>query len=197
MNAEKLQASKQAYTKILKLIKKNKDLCLFDVSALEHTAKCHLLGLELNEVHGLNINPINVSSLDWIDCGEYVNIGLYGEKYRRTISWPDLGEQPQDEYLVKIGFSTGAFIFAIDGGTFNAEYPTKFFHKFWLELLTYKPDYSDSHNHSLYWKVENAKEIFNSFTSILQKYNDLNEQDVKQRRIEKMKADLAALEKSI
>ena len=79
---------------------------------------------------------------------------------------------------------------------FDKDYPTAFFQKFWLELKTYKPDYIDEANHCLYWKLENAKEMFNSFDDVLKKYYDLNREDVKQRRIEKMKADLAKLEKS-
>ena len=38
--------------------------------------------------------------------------------------------------------------------------------------------------------------MFNSFDDVLKKYYELNREDVKQRRIEKMKADLAKLEKS-
>ena len=63
-----------------------------------------------------------------------------------------------------------------------------------MELLTFKPDYTDSHNHCLYWQIENAKEIFNPFNDVLKKYYALNSEDIKQRRIEKMKKELAKLE---
>lgn len=188
-----LETTKKAYNEILKAIKKHKDVCVFDIERLETQSKLHLLGLELNEVYGLNINPKEINSFDWIDCGEHLKIGWFGDKYNRTISWSDDDRQPNDERLVLLKFPTGAYIFG-DGGLFDKDYPTKFFHKFWMELLTFKPDYTDSHNHCLYWKIENAKEIFNSFNDVLKKYYTLNSEDIKQRRIEKMKKELAKLE---
>ena len=71
-----------------------------------------------------------------------------------------------------------------------------FFQKFWLELKSYKPDYIDEANHCLYWKLDNAKDAFNNYEAVLKKYHDLNKEDIKQRRIAKMKADLEQLEKS-
>src|SRR5699024_2542344 len=115
-----------------KLLHKNKELCVFDVNDLERKAKTHLFGLELKEVHGLNIDPKQVNSIDYQRFGDKV-IGLFGEKYKRTISWPVDGRQPEDEYLFTVSFPTGAYIFG-DGGTFNKDYPTEFFQKFWLEL---------------------------------------------------------------
>jgi hypothetical protein len=143
----------------------------------------------------LAINPKQVQSLEYLKTGEFTSIAWWGEKYRRTISWPVDGRQPEDELLFSISFSTGAYIFG-DGGTFCKDYPTDFFKKFWLELKEYKPDYVDEANHGLYWKVENAKDIFNSFDDVLNKYYQLNEEDIKQRRIKKMKGCLAKLEQS-
>ena len=187
-----LETTKKAYNEILKAIKKHKDICVFDIENLEAKSKLHLLGLELKETYGLNIDPKDVRDYGWIDCGEHRKIGWFGEKYSRTISWSDDDKQPTDERLVCLKFPTGAFIFG-DGGLFDKDYPTKFFHKFWMELISFNPDYRDSHNHCLYWKIENAKEIFNSFNDILKKYYDLNKEDIKQRRIERMEADLANL----
>ena len=44
--------------------------------------------------------------------------------------------------------------------------------------------------------MDNAGKIFNDFKSILQKYNELNKEDFKQRQIKKLKEDLSKLEKS-
>jgi hypothetical protein len=49
-------------------------------------------------------------------------------------------------------------------------------------------------NHGLYWKIENASAIFNSYKDVLKKYLELNAEDFKQRKIEKMKAELEKLQ---
>ncbi|MBI5954435.1 MAG: hypothetical protein HY865_22490 [Chloroflexi bacterium] len=61
------------------------------------------------------------------------------------------------------------------------------------ELRTYKPDYEDLHNHSLYWKLENAKEIMSQFKVILKKYFDRNMEELKTRKISKLEAELEKL----
>lgn len=190
-----MEKQEKAYNEILKLLKKHKDILVFDADELERKAKVHLYGLKLKEVYELDINPKRVDSLDYNKFGEWKKIAWFGEKYSRTISWSVDGRQPKDENLFFLSFPTGAYIFG-DGTIFNKDYPTVFFEKFWLELKTYKPDYIDEANHCLYWKLENAKEMFNSFEDVLKKYYELNKDDVKQRRIEKMKKDLEQLEKS-
>lgn len=187
-----LETTKSAYIKILKLMKKYKDVCIFDINELESKSNLHLFGLELNELYGLNIDPKSIYRTDWIDCGDYIKIGRYGEKYNRKISWPDDGTQPIDEMLVRISFPSGPHIFS--DLRLSTDYPLIFFNKFWLELKTYNPDYIDTHNHSMYWKLSNAKEIFNSFNNILDKYNKLNDDDKKQRKIQKIKEELEKLQ---
>ena len=181
------ETTKKAYNEIFKAMKKHKDICVFDIDDLEIKSKLHLCGLELKEKYGLNVDVKQVRSFNWIECGEYVHIGWYGNKHNRTVSWPDDGKQPIDEQLVSFKFSTGAYIFGDD-------YPTELFQKFFLELKSFNPDYSDSHNHCIYFKVERAKDVFNSFNDILKKYYEINKEDAKKRRIEKMKADLLKLE---
>lgn len=184
-----MEKVKKAYDEILKALHKYREVCVFDVSDLERKAKIHLFGLELKEVYGLNIDPKQVNSIDWIRFGDYRAIGLWGEKHRRTISWSVDGRQPEDEMLLKIYFPTGAYIFGED-------YAVNFFQKFWLELKSFKPDYIDEANHSLYWRLDNAKDVFNLFDETLKKYYELNREDAKQRRIEKMKKELEQLENS-
>ena len=183
-----MEKVKKAYDEILKVLHKNREICVFDVNDLERKAKIHLFGLELKEVYGLNIDPKQVNSIDYQSFGEK-KIGLFGEKYRRTISWSVDGRQPEDEYLFTVSFPTGAYIFGED-------YATDFFQKFWLELKEFKPDYIDEVNHCLYWKLENAKDAFNNYDATLKKYYELNKEDVKRRRIEKMKKELEQLENS-
>lgn len=185
----KLEESKKMYSEIMKTLKKYQEFCVFDINELERQSEIHIFGLELKEKYGLNINPGIIDSTDY-NCFGFKTIAWFGKEYRRTISWSVDGRQPKNELLFSLGFPTGPFIF----GDINA---SDFFQKFWLELKKFKPDYIDEKNHYLYWKIENAKDIFNSFDDILNKYNELNHEDIKQRRIKKMKEDLAKLENEL
>jgi len=160
---------------------------------LKRKSEYHLFGIELKEVYGLNINPRDINSLQWLNFGEYSHIGWWGQKYNRTISWPNDGNQPEDELLLAVNFPTGPFIFAF-GSVFDQEYPKEFFQRFWNELKSYNPDYIDDHNNCLYWKIGNANKIFNSFDDILERYYQLNKEDKKQREIKKLKEQLSKLE---
>jgi hypothetical protein len=185
--------AKQAYSEILKLLKKHKDVCVFDVDDLEGQSERHLFGIELKETYGLDIDPKRVDSLQWLNFKEFCHIGWWGKKYNRTISWPDGKDQPKDNLLLEISFPTGPYIFGF-GSMFNREYPQEFFQIFWNDLKSYNPDYVDTHNSSLYWKIENASKIFNCFDELMQKYYALNKEDVKQRKIKAMKEELEKLE---
>jgi len=190
-----MEETKKAYKDIFKILNKYKDIHVFDIRDLKRESDIHLLEIELRENYGLNIKPNQIRSLDWNKIGEHIYIAKYGSKYSRTISWSTDGRQPEDELLLCIEFPTGAFIFGY-GDTFNKEYPTDFFQKFWLELKSFSPDYTDEANKGLYWNIKNAKDIFNSFDEILQKYYKLNQEDYKQRKINKMKEELTKLENS-
>src|SRR5690606_27531527 len=127
-----MEETKKAYKDIFKILNKYKDIHVFDIRDLKRESDIHLLEIELRENYGLNIKPNQIRSLDWNKIGEHIYIAKYGSKYSRTISWSTDGRQPEDELLLCIEFPTGAFIFGY-GDTFNKEYPTDFFQKFWLE----------------------------------------------------------------
>jgi hypothetical protein len=183
-----MENTKKAYKEIFKVLNKYKDVIDIDIKTLEEKSKLHLFGLELKEVYGLNINEKRISSTQYQELKDNVYL-TYIDSETRTISWEDNGKKPKGETLIKFSYPTGAYIF---GG----DYPTDFFQKFFLELKSFNPDYCDSANKSLYFKLENAKEIFNSYDSIIKKYYELNKEDIKQRQILKMKADLEKLEAS-
>ena len=182
------QEAKKVYNSILKIAKKHKDLLNYDFDMIELTAKDHLFGLELKEKYGLNVNPKRIDNIQWKELKNNVYL-TYIDGVNRKISWPDDGKQPKGEYLILLKYSTGAYIFGND-------YPTEFFQKFWIELKSFNPDYIDSANKCLYFKLENAKEIFNQYDSILKKYYDLNKEDVKQREILALQRKLETLKKS-
>lgn len=184
-----METIKKAYHEVLEVLKKHKDILAFDIDDLERKSKIHLFGIDLKEKHGLEINPKDVQSTDFFKPNDHTYITWYGEKFHRTIAWPVDGRQPEDELLMQISFPTGAYIFGED-------YPTSLFQKFWLELKAFEPDYVDEVNHGLYWKIENSQNVFNSFRGILKKYHELNKEDFKQRKIERMKAELEKLQNS-
>jgi len=177
-----LQETKKVYDSILKIAKKNKDLLNYDFQDLELKAKNHLFGLELKEIHGLNLDEKRIDNIRYKELKNNVHL-TYIDGVNSTISWSDNGEQPNGEHLIKFSYPTGAYIF---GG----DYPTIFFQKFFLELKSFKPDYCDSANKSLYFKLGNAKEIFNNYDSIVKKYYELNKEDFKQREIIRMQKEL-------
>lgn len=181
----------QAYTEILDVLKKHKEICVYDVNEMELSAKKHLFGIELKEKHGFNIEPRSIKSLDWNNFSDYISIGLWGEKYNRTIASPDDRRQPEDELLLRLTFPGGPYIF---GNYSDNDYPIELFKKFFEELKAYNPKYTDTVNKSLYFSVENAGKIFNEFPAILKKYYELKKIDARERKIEKLKAELVKLE---
>jgi|688.fasta_scaffold196797_4 hypothetical protein len=181
----KLQETKKVYDSILKIARKNKELLNYDFQTLELKAKIHLFAIELKEVYGLEIDEKRIDNIKYKELKNNVHL-TFMDGVNSKISWSDNGEQPNGEYLIKFSYPTGAYIFGED-------YPCDFFKKFFLELKSFKPDYIDSANSNLYFKLENAKEIFNSYDTILKKYYDLNKEDVKQRAIIRMEKELEKL----
>ena len=128
-----------------------------------------------------------VSGGTYYNISEYQFIGLYGEDHRRTVSWLDEGEQPENEWLYCIGFSTGAYIFGQD-------YPAETFNRFFNRLKSYGPKYCDSHNHNMYFTKETAAAIHNDFKSIMDEYRKIAKDEIGSNRIKKLKEALAKAE---
>jgi len=181
----KYKETKKIYNSILKIARDNKDLLNFDFEALESKAKGHLFGLELKEVYGLEIDENKIFNTKYQQLKENVHL-IFIDNKAYTISWEDNGKKPIEEILIKFSYPTGAYIFSRD-------YPTDLFKKFFLELKSFKPDYCDTVNHSLYFKLKNAKEVFNNYNSILKKYRELNKKDFNKREIIRLKEELDRL----
>lgn len=184
---ETLQKTEKTYKEIFKLLEKYKEVHNFNIQDLQSQSEVHLYGLRLKEEYCLNVNPSLVRSTKFNEFHNYIRIYSVGEKFNNSISWSDDGRQPDNELLVNICFPTGAYIFGED-------YPTDLFQKFFLELVSYKPKYSDTNNKSLYFSMDNAKDVFNKFPEIMKKYQELNREDVKLRKIARMKKELEKLE---
>jgi len=184
-----MEETKKAYSKIIKLLKKNKDIFVFDIQDLENKAKCHLFGLELKEIYGLNIDPKSIKSTEFNTFYEYIRLFRVGKDSNNSISWSDDGRQPKNEVLLNISFPTGAYIFGED-----YDYQQKLFKEFFNELKGYNPKYSDTANKTLYFSLDSAASVFNAFPEIIKKYHALNKEDINNRRIYKLKKELEKLE---
>lgn len=112
---------------------------------------------------------------------------LMGDKHRRTIGCSDDGRQPVDEWLFVVGFTSGAYML-------HKDYPTEVFSEFFNELKKWEPKYVDSANKSLYFEPSKAKQIFNEYFDIRDKYVKKADVYVKQKRIQDLKDELSKLE---
>ena len=182
------EKTKKAYDEVIDMLNKHREICDYEIDSIRSKANVHLFAIELKEKYGLNIEPDNVYSLEYVNINDYISIGYWGEKYNRTISWEDDGKQPKDELLLSIQFSTGAYIFGDD-------YPEELFKEFFQELKTYKPKYTDSANKGLYFPIKKAKNIFNEFQEILNNYNEKNKKESSERKIKKLEGELEQLNK--
>ena len=100
--------------------------------------------------------------------------------------------QPTDEWLLKVGFPTGAY-FLIDGGSFDKPYLSELFNKMLGDFLALNPKYVDRLNDSMYFTSDNAKEVLDKWDEITTKYKNLAGDELKKLKIEKLKAELEEL----
>lgn len=182
-----MNTPKEVYDAILTISEKYKDLISFNVSELRSQAEKHLLGLELRDVYGLNIDPKKVYNLDYFKIGDYMSIGMWGERHRRTLSWSSDGKQPKDERLLSICFPSGAYIL-------SEEYFEDIFNEMWEEIKSYKYSYVDNMNNNILFSLNNAKEVFNGLNSIIKTYKEKTLERIKKNRIDKLKLELDKLE---
>ena len=187
---------KETFQKIIDICEQNTDE-EGTLNEIRTKAKNRVIRYEWEEKYGIKLGDnCRFAEYDYSRFDDYQGIYYFKDGYHchknsygRSISWSEGGKQPVDEWIYKISFSTGAYIFGEDYAG-----QQQIFQDFFEELRTYKPDYEDLINHNLYWKVENAKEIMSQFKIILKKYHDRNKEELKQRKIEKLQAELAALE---
>ena len=185
---------REVFQKIIDICEANTDTegTLSDIGI---KAKNRVIRYEWEEKYGIKLDDSRFAEYDCLRLNDYEFVSYFEDGYickkegrGRSISWSEYGKQPVNEWIYEIGFSTGAYIFGED---YNGQ--QQLFQDFFEELRTHKPDYEDLHNHNLYWKIENAKEIMSQFKNILNKYRDRNREELKSRKIKKLEADLAEL----
>lgn len=145
-----------------------------------------ILWMDLSEKFGVTINNPSDMGSDYCRLSNHQFIGLYGADHNRTISWPDDGKQPDNEWLYVISFPTGAYIF-------DKEYPQIIFQEFFNELKEYSPKYIDSANHNLYFTSEQSKEVHDDFHEVFKKYKSRVDKEIKTKKIYELQKELEKL----
>jgi hypothetical protein len=142
--------------------------------------------LEISERFGIPLKYIGYGGSSYeVENGydEWSRIAFFGND---AIGCPDDGRQPQDEWLFRIGFGTGAYIF-------GDSYPKQTFSAFFNELKSFEPKYIDSANKTLYFTEDKAKAVHEAFWTIFKKYKALVADELKAKRKAELEAELAAL----
>ena len=193
--------SNKEYLKFLKT------LLNFTESNVEHFDKLNNTSVRLSKNQILaEINKINLSNkfgFELLDRGHtcytpkgfghldyHIILAHYDGTYREVNNISPL-PQPTDEWLLKIGFPTGAY-FLIDSG-FDKPYLSDLFNKMLGEFLVLNPKYVDRLNQSMYFTSDNAKEVLGKWDEITTKYKNLVGDELKKLKIEKLKAELEEL----
>lgn len=191
---EEAKRIKKIYSEVLKVLKKHKDDMVFSVDKLEEQANAHIFGVELKEKYGLNIDLKKIHDTNYIRVGDFRYIVSYIEAKNKLSCFHDIvREIGKFDYLFVLDFPMGAYIFSYD----NKEYPANFFAAFLQELRTYNPDFVSNITDTLCWRLENSKEIFNSFEGILDKYYELNEKRIARKNVVKLEAKLKKLKSKL
>lgn len=197
---------KEVYTKILEVCgdygtEFSNVYSFEDIKDMTYAAKDHLRLIEWYEKYGLKIShnhkPV---SYNYFRVNDYLHFSYYADSQAekdsgnggRYISWSDDDRQPMNEWLLNISYPTGAYIFGDD-----YDYNQTMFQDMIKELKSYKPDYSDTTNDTFYWKLENAKPIYDDFNEIMKKYRERSTSEEKLRKAAKLRKELERLEKQL
>jgi hypothetical protein len=199
---EKIDERIRAYTEILEVIRKNDDILDPDYDTrVPHPGDLLdvIKMLEVSKEFGVRVSED--SNNEWLTVlhptrdytYEYLHIGRFHGN--RGIPCSDDGRQPNNEWLLKIGFSTGPYVF---GNYFKNECPIETFDAFFEELRSYGPKYSDTSNASLYFSSDNARRVYEDFDEIFTRHrldvvNEMKRQKKLhlEQELEKLNRDLS------
>ena len=198
----KYEEHKKAYFEISEVCGKYLDLskteyCYSDIKDMKNKADNHLKLIEWYELYNIDIpHDRGIIGYNYFKINDNQFFNYYSDAKQerengsgKYISWSDDDKQPMNEWLYVINFPTGAYIFGDD-------YPTELFYELFTELKGYNPDYSDTNNKGLYFKLENASKVYNEFPNIMKKYHEKNNEDRKVRKANKLRKELEELEKT-
>ena len=167
---------KEKYDKILEL--SSEEGLKIDLEILKRGINAHLQNVELLENYGIDTEKMDKSCMRYFVWEEHSRISVNSGNKK-----PIVGDR-----LFVIHYSTGAYIF-------GDYYPKEMFIDFWNELKSYNPDFYDDINNYLYFKIENAKNIFKDYPLIWEKYKELNKENYKKHQKEKLQRQINELER--
>lgn len=181
-----LRATTEAYEKVFKVIEENLPLIDIDIKALQARVNSHKIRLELTEVYGLNINP-DIKNLSYENSSLLKQdvLLIKTDGLRSRIFREDNNRQSVGEKLIMICLRNSS------GLSFG------YHNKFFKELKSYNPDYISTVHRTLYFKLENAKEVFNAYDNIYEKYLAMDEEDNKNRKITTIQENLKNLQEEL
>lgn len=119
-----------------------------------------------------------------------VFVKWYGEESEQSISWPDDGMQPADEWLMTVKFPAGPYILG-DG------YPKDSFNKFFCELKDFGPKYADTVNKGFCFSSERAADVVAALPSLFEKYKKMAQLEVARKEEGEIKKKLAKIQREI
>lgn len=173
----------QAYVELLSVANKHPEV--FKNNYCIRSLTEELETLEISEMFNLELTYAGTKR--YYVKGSYDNwtqVAFYDEGSK--ISWSDDGRHPQDEWLYCVSFGCGAYIF-------GEEYPTQTFQKFFNELKSFGPKYSDTANKRLYFTSENAHKVHAAWKELFLKYKAQVQDELKAKRKQELEEELAKL----
>jgi hypothetical protein len=181
----------EAYKAVLAIVKEYSAVFEEDrIVPTEGTINTVLHSLEVQERFGIPLKDLAYGGSSYPVAkahDEWTRIGLFGSE---SIGYSDDGRQPDNEWLFRIQFTTGAYSF----GTYDANvYPKETFNAFFEELKTYNPKFCDTANHALYFTEETAKAVYDDFWPIFNHYKALVADEMKAKRKAELEEELAKL----
>lgn len=180
--------SEVAYLGVLRALEDNADVLQGNSTMCSAKAEANLKLKQIGILREFKIEDVPLNTLYGYDSWElssYSRLTYYSEG--RSISWEDNGNQPKDEWLYSVSFPTGAYIY-------GEGYPTKTFNTMFEELKSYNPKYCDTANKALYFDKSNAHKVHNELFKTLEKHRGKVAEEVKQRKINELKAQIDELE---
>ena len=168
----------------------NSGVCLSKNQIIAEIDKINLsnkFGFELLDRGYTCYTPKGFGHLDY-----HIILAHYDGEYRMVNNISPT-PQPKDEWLLNIGFHTGAYFLIGGGGSFDKPYLSDLFNKMLEEFLALNPKYVDRLNQSMYFTSDNAKEVLDKWDEITTKYKNLVGDELKKLKIEKLKAELEEL----
>jgi len=184
--------TESAYKEINEVLKKHAALTRINPNTFDETVSTHMLELKMIE-YGYNIKSHSISNSDYCRFNNAV-VSWFGpkeSKHSRIISnyrGCDK-DKPNNEYLVKISFPTGAYSIGND----IIDYPEEIFNSLLNSIKEYKPDFTDPMNHKYYFRLDRGADIFNNINNLIKEARANALLTARDEEIKKLESKLAEL----